>query len=689
MDCEKLASDQWKATREFANTATNISLLLFAALIVAWMGMWEKVDSYRRAASSPRPGGQRNAVFQTKPTAWSELERRASQKDLSPTFKARILQLKNDARENPLSLEERLRNDPKKAWEAVLLAQAIASSEHKVRVQQQLLTSFIRNRTIAERTSFKLLGLEFSVNSFWAWIVWLMFFVGGILHLWLVRRGILRRCRATWDLLFIDVGLQFSDARKLADSLPIWVRPLPRSEKWVAALTRSARTDAAMDPLGGLCVLLMLSCTWLAIAVVRMSVIATSLIATDLGFQFLPLLHAASLCALCGVALALLATWPVVPEANRRRKAAFPTLEPVELLGRRTWLWAVLYGSGSAILYGGTVNNWMRGALLQKPRFRHLAISKIGRRRPKFAGPIVESGFYTDVQKKIHYVPDGGRARSLAGMQKSSLIPWTGTIDNNTFILAHPSAVVPLTRKGVKGLASEKKYEEAFNLVRAAINADAKERERAGKMPNLQLYDLLGAIARKAQSKPMLEQVCAVLAGTQVIPRRIPQVPIIPSVASIARQDAASSRSQSAAEKKSLGRASSQSAPEEKLLARASPQPAVEEKPSGRAGEPGVQMPQVATVSASPTGTVEHSRHSKRKKKAPASLRQVRRLDTFKAVRLPLESWKPPKWLEPREGHRLLTLKPRWSNEGLSAAAASRIHIVSQRNRAKIRRTGG
>jgi len=54
MDFEKISQDQWKAARDSAATTTKIALVLFAALVVAWMGLWGNVNKYRSALASRR-----------------------------------------------------------------------------------------------------------------------------------------------------------------------------------------------------------------------------------------------------------------------------------------------------------------------------------------------------------------------------------------------------------------------------------------------------------------------------------------------------------------------------------------------------------------------------------------------------------------------------------------------------------
>lgn len=65
MDSDKIAADTWKATRDSTSVATNLSLLLFAALIVSWMGMWDHVNNYRSAVASRRTVERHNRDSET------------------------------------------------------------------------------------------------------------------------------------------------------------------------------------------------------------------------------------------------------------------------------------------------------------------------------------------------------------------------------------------------------------------------------------------------------------------------------------------------------------------------------------------------------------------------------------------------------------------------------------------------
>src|SRR6266849_5151217 len=51
-DREQIALQERKLARDSGATATSVALVLFAALIVSFLGMWEQVGPYRSALAS-------------------------------------------------------------------------------------------------------------------------------------------------------------------------------------------------------------------------------------------------------------------------------------------------------------------------------------------------------------------------------------------------------------------------------------------------------------------------------------------------------------------------------------------------------------------------------------------------------------------------------------------------------------
>jgi hypothetical protein len=52
MDLENLTQDKLKSARDFAAASTQISIVLFAALIASWVGLWHHLEQYKAAAAS-------------------------------------------------------------------------------------------------------------------------------------------------------------------------------------------------------------------------------------------------------------------------------------------------------------------------------------------------------------------------------------------------------------------------------------------------------------------------------------------------------------------------------------------------------------------------------------------------------------------------------------------------------------
>ncbi len=48
----QIGQEKWKSARDFATTTTQVSVVLFAALIASWVGMWDHLNQYRGAAAS-------------------------------------------------------------------------------------------------------------------------------------------------------------------------------------------------------------------------------------------------------------------------------------------------------------------------------------------------------------------------------------------------------------------------------------------------------------------------------------------------------------------------------------------------------------------------------------------------------------------------------------------------------------
>jgi hypothetical protein len=643
MDPEKIAQDQLESARKSGATATNIALVLFAALIVSWSGMRDQVNKYRSAMASKLWAERQNKLAEDTDRAilGEAVKGRLMYEAVfygDKESRKRIIEIAKSAARDPDKTLRQQQREQKDSLETRLLADAIASERDLLRLERRRTAGrFYAKRALAARTPFKLLGLDFSVDGFWAWVVWMAFLVGGIFHLWLGRRAMIRRCREAWRLLSSEARVSTEQARDLADSLPLWIRPLPQKERWVTILTNGARKDLVMEPLSLLCLLLAFVCVALAFPAVRMGVISTSFLDHDGVFPFNPILHSVVLCVLCGLAVGLIVSWSGTPDRKGKAPADSGSISPehVEVLGRRGWITSALGVVATGALYIPCIDTWILRSLLRRPRFRQEpSVHRRRIRRAKSNPPVLKEGFYADkILGRIHYVPASGRARSLSGRSKDDVQPWEGPFDKISLERAHSSAVVPFVRAGVVHLlhgyrhretaderarilalpATRRLYREAFELTLAALSLPSGGRA-PHSMPNLQLHDLLAAIAINAGSDEL------------------------------------------------LGRA-------RKLLADAG----FEDSPMSRVSS----GPQSATRDSNSTA---HSSHSARKKKALAVHRRRDRLAAFKAQRLgEREGLHISEQVAPSGRIRVPTIGT-WK-PGITPDAANYTHVVRQRKR--------
>lgn len=453
----------------------------------------------------------------------------------------------NDSKFDPAKIKTQLKKDD---WKLSLFSKVITEeSAWLSRQRHSAIGSYELRKSHAEAIPFKLLGLEFSVNGFWAWTVWLLFFCGGILYLSLSRRALIRRCRSIWSL-FADAKTPANETHKLAEPLPLWIRPLPAQEPWVTCLGGSIRLDIALDPLSFLCVSLLVICVFLATLTTGMAAISTSLLRSESNFEWEPFLHAVFISFFYGFSLALLLSWAIVPNDKRSpwlRKKYRVTSSKTEILSRRTLLASSITIAVTALIYLRPINRKLTRLLLRHPRFRN----PNSRRRPserafdKNKNPIPshwKSGFYLlRSPEGIHYVPLSGRCRSLRNYGQDQVDPWSGPFDANSLHMVHPSAMVPFLRQAMANLLKGKRhsqdlqqrakmlatpetqalYREAFNLVLRGIELDEQpQRRRNRRMPNLQLYDLLGAVAINSYNKNLLH-----IASARIKAIPLPSVP--------------------------------------------------------------------------------------------------------------------------------------------------------------------
>ncbi len=353
MDAEKIAQDQWKAARDSGATATKIAIVLFAALIISWMGMWSNVNKYRAAVASRLRLERKSEASGVSPSILGPAVRGLltvrAQKEPNKEKLKQTIEFANQVAKDPNAI---LRTLSESDWRRSMLSDAITNVSHALGVERQhAVGRFQVRRASAEKTPFKLLGLDFTVDGFWAWIVWLLFFSGGVLYLWTARLGLIRRCGHVWKLLHTDSKVTEEDTRKLADSLPIWIRPLPGSEPWTAVLTNGATADLILEPLSILCVALGFVCLGLSVPVVRLALVSTSLLETGGPLGLEPIIHGFTLCLLAGLTFGTLLIWigtPTVQVLAERLSRNRGQHDFVELESRRAWIAALVAACGTA-----------------------------------------------------------------------------------------------------------------------------------------------------------------------------------------------------------------------------------------------------------------------------------------------------------------------------------------------------
>lgn len=646
---------QWKSARTYSSTATGFAIILFGALIASLPAMWSGVGPFLNALSwrqwvdknKTRIDEQYKEQFSRDVRNYLAgislpIEAFAAEDKNSPCYiPGRPENESRDDRETrtkPLRLKlinlfpkaqpsgdiqadedhatsKLLELRKEKDCRAVYLAAAVEMTHEEMgNLRSSGLNKFLTTQKAARQTPFKLLGLEFSVNYFWAWDVWYMFLGGGVLYLWLTRRGVLLRCR----LAFIDLAqnpkpvvtdvekspdtptseerskfelttkieaqkkadengqqnttvsaaLALAPAREPGenthaemavvsaqapevskavispgpadrDSLPLWVRPLPANEPWVNQWTNPSNMDCFLDPNSLLCLVLMWGCLLLGFYPVASMAICSDLLLIGVGKPDVAVVvHAAVFCITTGCMVAVLLDWYLPRSKNRDPKA---WLGKPGAIDRRSLLFGVGSMMAGIACYVSPVNRAVAGTLLRKGRFNQVAKERSARKRRRKSDRLeVEEGFYQLENGLVIYVPANRRVRSPAGVGKMKLTPWSPPLEVEKLAGAqmYPTALVPYARAACKELLRgirhrktpeekakllenpevRRKYESAFNLVKWAIDHDG-EQNRTGR--NLQLYDLLAAVAICANSEEKLESARQSLKTIEVSQRPI------------------------------------------------------------------------------------------------------------------------------------------------------------------------
>ena len=337
-------------------------------------------------------------------------------------------------------------------------------------------------------------------------VVWLAFFDSGVLLLWFSRRATLSKRRFMWNPLGLERS-PFSGIESLPDGMPVWSHPLPALEPWVKVLSRGFAGDVASDPLSGLCTALLLVGLGLGVSVVRMGIISTSLLSVGPIPKGETVAHAALLCALFGVCLGVLVNW-LLPLVVRPSGVTGQTQQSA--VDRRTWISAGLGMCVTAILYVKPISRHLERIVL-RPRFSR-----------RVRSIVYPSGFW-ETGGIVYSVPLEGRSKAL--FLKRGAAP-KRVLDLRLVQISavHGSALIPFVRARVKLFLEQQSYTEAFKLVQDAV-VHVSTNQPAGTMPNLQLFDLLGAIARRAGKPEFLEMAGTLLADARISQGKIGNQP--------------------------------------------------------------------------------------------------------------------------------------------------------------------
>jgi len=342
---------------------------------------------------------------------------------------------------------------PNNPWLVELIATAVDSvSGRYAQISQAATHAYARKRVLAEATTFRLLGLDFSVGGYWAWPVWLAFFTAGMVQLWLSRRRLIRQCRAA------DSNLAYRSAVAPyaaggSEGLPLWARPLRVREPWTPAFVRPIAADIASEPLSAVTVVLFLLALGAGLfVVVPISFLSNALLHPE-GFTVERVAHLALICVLAAAIVGLAATWPDFPEPSTDSRR-------VQVIGRRALLIAGVSAAAAAALALLELRGRAVARFLMSPRYRQVrsfvSVPQRRIRRIRREVPCQKPGFYTDSRQTIHFISESGRARSLMGRRSvaSHLTPWAGPFDQATIDRVHPRARWPFVITGVRQLLS-------------------------------------------------------------------------------------------------------------------------------------------------------------------------------------------------------------------------------------------
>src|SRR5882724_130058 len=225
MDVFEAAKDKWKSVQDFSTTTTNVTLVLFIALVISWISMWSHVNKYRstiayhkwttnskqhrlRAAKQQEQLSaavqgrllflayerlrddcfKRKSLIATaegKPLKPEAIEKCQEENSKKPQGSDHLghgpLPERLYEPQTPTPLEDHRQRVPDATnllkqhsndWQGPFIAEAIRIESGSLLAERQHATKQLQaKRALAETTAFKLLGLDFEINGFWAWNV--------------------------------------------------------------------------------------------------------------------------------------------------------------------------------------------------------------------------------------------------------------------------------------------------------------------------------------------------------------------------------------------------------------------------------------------------------------------------------------------------------------------------------------
>jgi hypothetical protein len=461
MDPDKLAAEHLKVAQDLSNKTTQIALVLFAALVVAWF-----------------------ANFAPK----------------LPAFKAAIV-YKNRYLRADQYLKSTRRNTERRAPGGEQEPQAAKKRvQRAIRSRDEQYELFKRKQILVEAVTFELFGLKVGVVGYWAPMFWIFLYAIGLTYVALSRCVVVDRYTRALDLLNgvgdLDVGARLG-------LLAIWVLPLRRKSR----LYKSIAWGNSIEWASVLSVSLIGICSVIAIFAFSLTASFPSVVAPSsrIGvYLYRPI--AIFLLLLSAVAFS---SW-IFPLPRQ----SIPTRSAMLTMRRK------LLQSGSALVGAYTtflILPLITRAILLNPRFRRpVRLAKFQgnprwKRRPRGLQVRRPTGFYYELKRSaIHYVGPSGHARSLWKVPESDTV-WLAQAEYQ----AHEKDNVAFGHRTawVRALTKLKIEQGRLDAAHEIISRSAAEvsRSLAGigsgrRHVDLQVLDLLARLAVFTKNESYLDE---------------------------------------------------------------------------------------------------------------------------------------------------------------------------------------